>query len=119
MASSVGRSSSLAHPLLPDIGRPRMAKADVRNPDTTSWLRFLGQALKLAIAKSGLSHKEAANKIGVDDAELGKQASGARRVHVDRVLAVDELRELFIEELAVLAGARIVKRIEFNKAANL
>ena len=48
----------------------------------------------------GWSNKEAAAKVGVDDAEFGKWLNGTRRPHLDKVIGVDELRGPFLLALA-------------------
>lgn len=49
---------------------------------------------------AGWSHKEAAARIGVDDAEFGKWISGARRPQLDKLWAVEELRGPLVIALA-------------------
>jgi hypothetical protein len=100
-ASSLLRRASDRHPVLPDIGRPVMAKANVRTPDV-DWQVAIGQAIARAVANVGWSHKEAAAKVGVDDAEFGKWLSGSRRPHVDRLFDVEELGVPLVVELARL-----------------
>lgn len=107
-------SAALAdrHPVLPDIGRPRMAKADARNPDMATWNERIGQSIQRAVALVGWSNKEAAAKVGVDDAEFGKWLSGARRPQLDKLFAVEELRWPLIQALAVLdARAEVITTI--------
>lgn len=89
------------HPVVPDIGRPRMAKVDVREPDI-AWNERIGGAIQRAVALVGWSNKEAAAKVGADDAEFGKWLSGARRPQLDKLFAVDELRWPLIQCLAAL-----------------
>lgn len=97
--TTVARRGEERHPVLPDIGKPRMAKALVRDPDI-DWLRVLGRALQRAVAIVGWSNKEAAHRVGVDDAEFGKWINASRRPHIDRVIAVEELRGPFFIALA-------------------
>lgn len=94
MPCSVADRLPAAHPLLPDIGKPVVAKATVRIPDIDDrvWERAVGRAIQRAVAVAGLSNKEAAALVGVDDAEFGKWISATRRPHLDRVLAVRQLR---------------------------
>jgi transcriptional regulator with XRE-family HTH domain len=87
--------------VLPDIGRPVMAKAIVRIPDI-DWMHAVASAISQAVAVAGWSHKEAAAKVGVDDAEFGKWLQGNRRPHLDRLLAVSELRLPIVVALAAL-----------------
>ena len=101
MSSSIAPERSARHPLLPDIGRKVMAKAVVREPDI-DWLVILGRAIQRAVAIVGWSNKEAAAKVGVDDAEFGKWLSGGRRPQMDRLLALEPLRWPLIQCLAAL-----------------
>lgn len=90
--------------------------AKVQIPDIANeWPVLLGQALQSAVAVVGWSNKEAAARIGTDDAEFGKWLSGARRTQTDKVFAVAELREPYIVALAKLAGATIRTQIEWER----
>lgn len=89
------------HPVLPDIGKARMAKADVRIPDV-AWNERIGAAIQRAVAIVGWTNKEAAAKVGADDAEFGKWLSGGRRPQFDKLFALDELRWPLIQCLAQL-----------------
>ena len=102
MRSSLLDSSEARHPVLPDKAS-RMAPGRVRTPDI-AWSEAIGTALQRAVALVGWSNKEAAAKVGVDDAEFGKWLSGGRRPQLDRLFAVAELRQPLIVALAELAG---------------
>lgn len=102
MADSVATSSARRHVVLPDV-KPSMLKADVRNPDV-KWLEGIGQAIARAISVCGWSHKEAAAKVAVDDAEFGKWLSGTRRPQFDKLFAVEALRAPLVIAIAELAG---------------
>lgn len=117
MAPMLRRSTDSAHPVFPDIGRPLMAKANVRNPDI-DWMREVGGAIARAIAMLGWSSKEAAAKVGVDDAEFGKWLTGNRRPQMDRLFAVDDLRQPLVVCLAGLAdNVEVVTEIRFRRMA--
>ena|ERR1041384_3980669 len=89
------------HPVLPDIGKCRPAKAYVQTPDI-QWNQLIGAAIQRAIAIVGLSNKEAAALVGVDDAEFGKWLSGTRRPQFDRIFSIEELRWPLVQCLAAL-----------------
>lgn len=108
MADSVVKPPNSAHPVLPDIGKPVMAKVVVRKLDG---LIVLGLALAYAVAVVGWTSKEAAREIGTDDAEFGKWLSGNRRTQVDKVIAVEALRWHFIVGLAKHTGEEIITTI--------
>ena len=114
MNSKVANTAVSSHPVFPDIGRPQMAKVDVRVPDT-AWNELLGRAIQRAVALVGWSNKEAAAHIGVDDAEFGKWLSGARRPQFDRMFAVQPLREPLCVSLAQMVGAAVRTQIEFER----
>jgi len=97
MPSSVVQQPASRHPVLPDIGKKRMA----RIPDI-EWNARIGGAIQRAVAIVGWSNKEAAARIGVDDAEFGKWLSGARRPQLDKLFAVEALRWPLIQALAGL-----------------
>lgn len=98
---SLNRRATDSHPVFPDIGPLQMAKANVRIPGN-DWMHAIGQAISRAVAIVGWSHKEAAAKVGVDDAEFGKWMSGGRRPQFDRLFAVEELRVPLVVSLASL-----------------
>jgi hypothetical protein len=100
------------HPVLPDIGKPSMAKVNVRTPGI-NWNEQIGRAIQRAVAVVGWTNKEAAAKAGTDDAEFGKWLSGSRRPQFDRLFALDELRWPLIQQLARLdPHTKVVERIE-------
>lgn len=101
MPSTLPTERAERHPVLPDIGKKRMANAGVRTPDI-AWNERIGGAIQRAVALVGWSNKEAAAKVAVDDAEFGKWLSGTRRPQMDKLFAVDELRWPLIQCLAAL-----------------
>lgn len=118
MATTMPARAASRHPVLPDIARPVMAKANVRIPDI-DWMSRVGTAVSVAIRAAGWSSKEAAAKVGVDDAEFGKWLSGNRRPQLDRLFAVPELRQPLIVALAALAeDIEIVTEIRIRKAVS-
>ena len=104
MNRSIANDRTPAPPVLPDIGRKRMAKVDVRIPDNVELPALIGCAIQRAVSIVGWSNKEAAAKVGVDDAEFGKWLSGGRRAQFDRLLAVPELRWPLLCALADVTG---------------
>lgn len=95
-----------------------MAKAVVKNPDITVWAERIARVVARTIAIAGWSHKEAAARIGVDDAELGKWLNATRRPHFDRLFAVKELSESLALGLATLdEGLEIVTVIRPRRSA--
>jgi hypothetical protein len=124
MAPSIATAAVSRHPVLPDMSRPQMAKANVRNPDI-DWNARVGAAVTAAIKACGWSSKEAAAKVSqacgsnVDDAEFGKWLSGARRPQFDKLFAVEALRQPLVIAMASLAhDVEIVTEIRIRKAVN-
>ena len=119
MAQSIRQSGTDAHALLLGIGRPVTAKAEVAGQAAPAkanvknlgveWNVAVGRALARAIAIVGWSQKEAAAKVGVGEAEFSKWLIGARRAHLDRVLAVEELRRPFL-----VAVVGLTERVEIT-----
>lgn len=103
MGASVTRPRTDPHALLLGIDRSGAAK----NLGIADWNRALGRALARAIAIVGWSQKEAAARIGVCEADLSKWLSGERRAHLDRILAVEELRRPFL-----LAVVGLTERVD-------
>jgi hypothetical protein len=116
MADSLKHSAVSSHPVLPDMGKARMAKVDVRIPDE-AWNQLIGRAIQRAVAFVGWTNKEAAAKVGVDDAEFGKWLSGGRRPQFDKLFAIEELREPLCAFLSEIAGAVVRLQIAFERKA--
>ena len=117
MDDMLADGSPVRHPVLPDIGRPVMAKVDVRTPDI-DWLVFIGRAIQKAVKRSGLSNKEAAAKAKVDDAEFGKWLNGTRRPQLDRLFSVEDLQQPLVIELArLVAGIEVIEEIRVRRTA--
>jgi transcriptional regulator with XRE-family HTH domain len=75
----------------------RPAKADLKKVD-------VGPIVARTFQLAGLSQKEAAALIGRDQAQIARWVSGAERVQLDALLAVEALRTPFIVALAETAA---------------
>ena len=105
MSDSIAVKALRAPRFLPDIGKASQAKHDGRKPDKPEIdpsMALIGAAIQRAVSTVGWSNKEAAAKVGVDDAEFGKWLSGNRRPHFDRLMSLDALRWPLICALADL-----------------
>jgi hypothetical protein len=106
MARDSANALDMRHPVLPDSAKGSQAKAHVRYPDVAAqppeWMVLIGAAIQRSVSRVGWSNKEAAAKLGVDDAEFGKWLSGNRRPQFDRLMALDALRWPLICALAEL-----------------
>lgn len=99
--STLLRRATDRHPFSLDIGRPVMAKANVQIQDI-DWKQAVGRAIERAVAIAGWTKGEAAGKVDVDASEFGKWMTGERRPHLDRLLAIPELRQPLVVALAAL-----------------
>jgi hypothetical protein len=117
MSATLQKQAADRHPVLPDIGKPRMAKVDVRFPDETQNItgEDIGRAVQRAVLMVWGSNKEAAADLQVDDAEFGKWLSGARRPQFDKLFAIRALRVPLCVELSRLSGADVHTHIEFRR----
>jgi hypothetical protein len=133
MTNTMPAAQALRHPVVPDITRPRMAKANVGIPDIGAELegkQRLGAAFGRALAKVGWSIDRAGIELDVDAREVGKWVSGDRRGHWDRVYALPDEHATYgaeyqaLKEAFVVEQARLVRRVEvvteirFSRAAN-
>lgn len=119
MAPMMRRASDHPHHVFPDIGRPQMAKADVRNPDI-DYMRAIGRAIELAVDDVGWTNQQAANAAEppIDDAEFGKWINGTRRPQLDRLLAIETLRNPLAMRLAALGDqVEIVTEVRYRRQA--
>lgn len=110
MPSSLPQQAQNGHAKLFDGLRPRAAKVSVK-PIDMEWTRTVGQMVGRAVTAAGLSMKEAAARIGVEPAELSRWLSGERRAHLDRLLAVPEIRHQLAKQIAQIDGGRLEERI--------
>lgn len=117
-------SAALGHPVSPDTRR----SGDVRalDIDSAAMRVALGRVIARTFELVGptpetdwSSHKEAAARLDVDEGELGKWLSGARRPHLDKLLAIPELQQALIVALAELGGigVEVVTEIRLRRTA--
>lgn len=99
MGDSLARRSAEAQRVLPEKATA-LAKATLRNPEMDGGREMVGAAIRRAVALAGLSHKEAAAQIGVNDAQFGKWLSGNENPQVHKVFAVEALRQPLVLALA-------------------
>lgn len=123
MSHSIRSNAVDSHALLLGIGRPSAAKVSAKNLGNVElqldWNQALGRALNRAIGLVGWSSKEAAVKVGVCEADFSKWLSGARRAHLDRILAVEELRRPFLVAIVGLTEkVEITITIPMSSAVN-
>lgn len=98
------QSAPSAHLVLPEKSHSQ-AKASLRNPEARDIKAVIGSAIQRAVSMAGMSNKEAAAKIGVNDSQFGKWLSGLETPQVHRVFAVEELQQPFVVALARMIEA--------------
>lgn len=94
--------------------RLRPAKV-VMNLDTAR--QRVGAALKRAIGIVGLTDKEAAVLLGLDQAQLSRQLAGAERVHVDRIYGTKLHGPFAIEQARDAEGCVIETTVTYRGAS--
>jgi len=110
--SKVTAALATSHPVSLDIGKARMAKADVQLPDI-DWNGVISSAIRRAVKDVWEDHKVAAGEIGVDASEFGKWLNGTRRPQLDKLWSIARLRQPLCVRFAQLAGAEIHTRVEW------
>lgn len=108
------RQSSLLP--IPD-SRPRMARADLRKPETDAWRQQIGQAIARAMSLCGWSLKEFAGAVGRDPRQCARWIDGTERPQLDVVFAVERLRQPLVQALSELAGADVQTVITIRRIA--
>jgi len=94
-----------------------MAKADLKKLES-HWRSQIGQAIDYAIAMANRTQKEVWVALGHEDgAMLGRWLTGAERPHLDKLFAIDWLRQPLVIALAGLAEAELTTQITFRRTA--
>lgn len=98
MAMQSAKAAAVTPLVLPETSSGQL-KASLRTPalDARS---LIGRAIHRAVQLAGMSHKEAAASIGVNDSQFGKWLSGNEPPQVHRVFAVEALQQPLIVALA-------------------
>lgn len=114
MDSSVTNAAANGHRLSIETVQPQMAKAHLKKLEMEQFRQQIGKAIGRAIAAAGLSQKEVAGRIDCDAAQLARWIAATERPQFDRLFSVDVMRQPLCCELARLAGAHVVTRIDFG-----
>lgn len=80
----------------------RMAKVDLKPLENRDFRSEIGRAIERALSIAGLTKKETAAAVGVDQAQLSRWIAGTERPQFDTLMAVDALRWPLIQALASL-----------------
>jgi DNA-binding transcriptional regulator YiaG len=99
--------------------RPRMAKADLRIPESVNaaWL-LLGQAMNRTRQACRLSVKEFADQVQRDEAQVRRWFAGKERPQADAVFAVVAFQKAFVIALAEdVAGIETTTEIRVSRSA--
>lgn len=116
MASTVSTAAARSHLLRTDE-RPRMAKADLRKPETDVWRARIGHAIERAKALSGLTLKEFADVCGRDERQVARWFDGSERPQLDAIFSAERLRHPLTQALAEMAGADVEVTVRMRRPA--
>lgn len=94
---------------------PRMAKADVRKPETVEFRAAIGACVERARFAMGWNLDQLAHACGGDrdPRQVARWCDGKERPQLDVLLPIPDYGELLILELGRFMGARITTRMEF------
>lgn len=107
MPNNIATSAVPRQHRLPEKAGCAAAKADLRLPETDAWREQVGAAIEHARQLSGLSLKEFAAAVGRDERQIARWISGDERAQLDRLFAVEALRQSLVIALASLAGQQV------------
>jgi len=99
--------------------QPRMAAAQrctERNAVAEDFRRAVGQVVDRAIERAHLTKQDVSDRMGFTDPKasaVSRWCTGMERPHFDRLLAIEELCEPLLVELALRFGATVSTRIAF------
>ena len=94
----------------------RQVKAQLKEIEKRDFRAEIGHAVQRALSVAGRTQKEAAGMIGVDVAQVARWIAGTERPQMDRLFAIEELRQPLIVALAELAeNVEVVTEIRFRK----
>lgn len=84
--------------------QPRMAKADLRKPETEASRRLVGRALLRACQLRGWNLNEFADAVQRDPRQCARWFEGTERAQFDAIFAVESLRQPVVVAFAEIAG---------------
>lgn len=103
MPSSLPEPSCSRHLLTSEIGHARMAKADLRKPETQEWRAAIGRAIERTRTLAQQSLKEFADTIGRDERQVARWIAGTERPQFDAIFAVKAFRGPIVVALAEIS----------------
>ena len=102
---------------LAEIGRPAMAKANLRKAETVDFRVVIGRVIARAQSLAGWSLKELAAKVERDPRQVARWLDGSERAQFDVLFAVEELRGPLVIALGELAGADVQTTVIVRRSA--
>jgi predicted XRE-type DNA-binding protein len=93
----------------------RPAKANLKNLDV--WKVMVGTAVQRCFSLAGLTQKEAAALVNVDQAQVARWIAGKERPQLDALFAAEALRQPLVQALAELAEAEIVVTVRLKASS--
>jgi len=119
MAETVSSASGRAHRVLSEIGRPAMAKADLRKAEIDEIRAGLGRCVERARQIVGWNLDQLAQRCSTeqearDPRQVQRWCQAKERPQFDVLLAIQEedFCDVLLEELLRFRGAVITRRIE-------
>jgi ribosome-binding protein aMBF1 (putative translation factor) len=106
MGSNVAHAVAPAHRVNAEI-RPRMAKADLRNPEVIDLRPLVGTVIQRAMALLGWTLDRLAREIDRDPRQIARWIAGTERPQFDVLWAVEQLRQPLVLAFAELAGSAV------------
>jgi len=106
----------VGHRERPEIGKPVMAKADLRFAEKREFRAEIGQCVERARHQMGWNLDQLAQACGGDrdPRQVARWCAGSERPQFDVLLAIPFFGEELLIELARMRGARIIRRVEFG-----
>lgn len=113
--STVAKHVQATQRPLSEMGRPVMAKADLRMSEIRDFRAGIGACVDRARRAMGWNIDELAAACGGDrDAsQVGRWCRGTERPQFDVLLGIEGYGDELLIELASFCGARISRRVEF------
>lgn len=101
MARTLSGDSAVCHRLTSEIGRPKVAKADLRKTENAEASRQeAGRVVARAKERTGLSLKEFAAAVKREERQVARWFDGSERAHLDALISNKAIKRELIVALA-------------------
>jgi hypothetical protein len=117
MAATIAQQPAPAHLLRSDMP-VRMAKADLRKPESVDFRAAIGRCIERAYKSIGWNLDELAEAVHHDQRQVARWISGAERAQFDVLFSVESLRGPLVIALAGLSEQiEVVTEIRVRRPA--